>query len=282
MHDTLGACRRPRRVDDDGIVGRGHLVHAGVEELVGDGVGTREERLHGFDRATRFMESDDRDGAQEREPWGPNRPGLAVDELGAHRDERVDVGVRQESLLGEDHRRVAVPQHVVELGRFDEGADGHHRASGHRDAERTGDELGPVAHEHGDAGALDHAAGEEGTAHAPCRAEQVVVAPADHASVIVEDHRVARGVLRDAAASRRPPSVSGPMPTWLSAGGPTNVVIGPPIPGPCDHPITSAARSAAISSGRAAELEQDGVGVLTGASGTLAGTRPGVFEKWIG
>ena len=86
-----------------------------------------------------------------------SRPGAprAIAGYSASRSSRKPVLL--EARLHQQQRRVAVPEHVLELGPGREGVHGNQHAAQHAHREGGHDPLGAIAHVHGDAGALHDA-----------------------------------------------------------------------------------------------------------------------------
>ena len=84
----------------------------------------------------------------------------------------------EQAGLGEQHRDVGVTQEELELGQRGERRQRHRDRAGHRRAEERGHRLGPVAHQHADAGALAQPGGDQRLGHAPRLAAEVGVGPA--------------------------------------------------------------------------------------------------------
>ena len=96
-----------------------------------------------------------------RRSWGRSRqrsrPGRAERDRGVLGEQILEEAVLLERRLHQQHRRVAVPEHVLELGPAREGVHGDQHAAQHAHREGGHDPLRAVAHVHRDAGALHDA-----------------------------------------------------------------------------------------------------------------------------
>jgi hypothetical protein len=175
-----------------------------VDELLADAGAEGQQVPPGRHAAARGALPEAEDGAQLRQRRHAQGARPPARDLRVVREQVLEEAVAQQLRLHQQHRRVAVAQHVIELRAAREGVHRHDDAAEHAHGVGGDDPLGAVRDLERHARALHHARTDEPARHGPHLALELAVGPVAALEVDRPAVGVPRGDVGEEAPEREP------------------------------------------------------------------------------